>query len=104
MASDIAGTPHRHVQQALGQSFWKKPSACSDMHSLVFRMCWRNRGEALGLAGGAGVLCSLMGLVVLMHPPMLFGGHVSWGAQRIWGSSCGVLSAFFSAGAFISIR
>eukprot|EP00775_Hariotina_reticulata_P003069 gene3070-3349_t len=39
-----------------------------------------------------------------MHPPMLFGGHASWGTTRIWGSSCGVLSAFFSAGAFISIR
>lgn len=62
------------------------------------------RGEPLGLLGFAGCLCSLVGMVVLIHPPMFFGGHASWGPRRIWGTGFGLVSAICCAGAFISIR
>lgn len=62
------------------------------------------RGEPLGWQGGAGCAMSLVGMVVLSHPPMLFGGHEQWGPRRVWGTATGVVSAFFCAAAFISIR
>lgn len=65
---------------------------------------WAIRGEPLGLSGLAGCLVSLLGMVVLIHPPMLFGGHADWGPKRILGTSLGLVSAVCCAGAFISIR
>ena len=62
------------------------------------------RGEHLGLQGGLGCLASTGGMLLLIHPPFLFGGHQQWGPQRLWGVVAGVCGAFFAAGAFISIR
>lgn len=66
--------------------------------------CLLCRGEPLGLVGACGCLLSLLGLVVLTHPPMLFGGHTDWGPQRIAGTAFGVVSAVGATGAFICIR
>eukprot|EP00878_Enallax_costatus_P033869 GHUV01037445.1.p1 GENE.GHUV01037445.1~~GHUV01037445.1.p1 ORF type:complete len:347 (+),score=68.22 GHUV01037445.1:413-1453(+) len=60
-------------------------------------------GEPLGLLGGGGCVLSLLGLVLLTHPPMLFGGHADWGPQRIFGTLFGVISAVGATGAFICI-
>jgi drug/metabolite transporter (DMT)-like permease len=65
---------------------------------------WAIRGEALGLLGAAGVVVSLVGTVVVIHPPMLFGGHAAWGPARIAGTGFGLVSAVCCAGAFICIR
>jgi drug/metabolite transporter (DMT)-like permease len=62
------------------------------------------RGEPLGLLGFAGCGISLLGMVVLVHPPMIFGGHAQWGPRRVWGTGFGLFSAICCAGAFISIR
>lgn len=60
--------------------------------------------EPLGLKGVMGVVTSIGGLVILAHPPFLFGGHEGWGMQRKLGTMFGIISALFAAGAFISIR
>lgn len=65
---------------------------------------WAIRGEALGLLGVVGCLLSLAGMVVLTHPPMLFGGHEDWGPRRVWGTVLGAVAACCAAGAFICIR
>ncbi len=52
----------------------------------------------------AGVALSLLGLVLLTHPPFLFGGHTDWDHARVLGTCLGLASAFLAAGAFISIR
>lgn len=49
-------------------------------------------------------MLSLLGLVLLTHPPMLFGGHADWGPDRILGTMFGVISAVGATGAFICIR
>lgn len=90
---------------------------------------WAIMREPLGLRGLAGVIISLGGLLLLTHPPFLFGSSPSsstpssssalhgdgsvgvstahaggWDEQRLLGSMFGLLSAILSAGAFISIR
>lgn len=66
--------------------------------------CHHNRREFLGLLGVTGCTFSLIGMVVLMHPPMLFGGHTDWGVRRLLGTLFGVIASVFATGAFISIR
>uniref|UniRef100_A0A383VLI0 EamA domain-containing protein n=1 Tax=Tetradesmus obliquus TaxID=3088 RepID=A0A383VLI0_TETOB len=65
---------------------------------------WAIRGEPLGLLGVAGCAWSILGLVLITHPPMLFGGHADWGPKRVMGTLLGVTSAVFATGAFICIR
>ncbi|WIA15999.1 hypothetical protein OEZ85_012734 [Tetradesmus obliquus] len=65
---------------------------------------WAIRGEPLGLLGVAGCAWSILGLVLITHPPMLFGGHADWGPKRVLGTLLGVTSAVFATGAFICIR
>eukprot|EP00798_Chlamydomonas_sp_ICE-L_P011875 gene11875-14981_t len=60
--------------------------------------------EPMGLVGAAGVMLSVVGLVVLTHPPIIFGSRQPWGADRVLGTFNGLLAAFLAAGAFISIR
>jgi uncharacterized membrane protein len=43
------------------------------------------------------------GLVLLTHPPFIFGGTM-WAAQTAFGILCGLASAIFAAGAFLSIK
>jgi drug/metabolite transporter (DMT)-like permease len=62
------------------------------------------RGEPLSGAGAAGCLASFAGVVLLAHPPFLFGGHAEWGPARVAGTAAGLASALLAAGAFISIR
>ncbi|KAF6266011.1 hypothetical protein COO60DRAFT_639078 [Scenedesmus sp. NREL 46B-D3] len=65
---------------------------------------WAIRGEPLGWLGVAGCAWSVLGLVLITHPPMLFGGHMDWGPRRVGGTLFGVVSAVFATGAFICIR
>jgi drug/metabolite transporter (DMT)-like permease len=71
---------------------------------LAALLAWVLRGEPMGLGGAAGVLASFAGVVVLAHPPFMFGGHAEWGPRRAAGTSVGLLSALFAAGAFVCIR
>jgi drug/metabolite transporter (DMT)-like permease len=63
-------------------------------------------GEPLGFKGAAGAVASFAGLLVLLHPPGLFGGggHAAWGPKRVLGVASGALSAWVSAAAFITVR
>lgn len=61
-------------------------------------------GEPLGWQGIAGGAASFGGVVLLAHPPFLFGGHEDWGQRRVVGMAVGLLSALGAAAAFVSIR
>jgi drug/metabolite transporter (DMT)-like permease len=67
-------------------------------------LAWAIRGEPLSITGGVGCLASFLGVILLAHPPFLFGGHASWGPARVLGTVAGLLSALLGAAAFISIR
>ncbi len=67
-------------------------------------LAWLIRGEPLSITGALGCLASFLGVVLLAHPPFLFGGHASWGHTRIVGTVAGLMSALLGAAAFISIR
>jgi hypothetical protein len=60
--------------------------------------------EPLGLTGAAGCLISVAGVTILAHPPFLFGGHSSWGQQRLLGTLRGVASTLFASGTSYTIR
>jgi drug/metabolite transporter (DMT)-like permease len=60
--------------------------------------------EPLGWVGAAGCLISLTGATVISHPPFLFGGHSTWGPQRLLGTLCGIASPCFGAGTGYCIR
>ncbi|WIA38341.1 hypothetical protein OEZ86_001675 [Tetradesmus obliquus] len=60
--------------------------------------------EPLGLTGAAGCLVSVAGVTILAHPPFLFGGHSSWGQQRLLGTLAGVASTLFASGTSYTIR
>lgn len=78
------------------------------LHLLVFVLTMYlsccHRGEHLGWTGVLACISSIIGLLFVMHPPFLFGGHQDWSATRLLGTGVGVLAAFFSAAAFICIR
>lgn len=60
--------------------------------------------EPLGWFGLAGCFMSLSGVVVLAHPPFLFGGHAAWGAARLVGTVAGLASSLLAAGAYMCIK
>lgn len=60
--------------------------------------------EALGWPGALGCLASLTGVVVVTHPPFVFGGSSDHEESQMLGSLFGVVAALFSAGAFLAIR
>lgn len=66
------------------------PAACQALTALVARALL---GEPLGGRGAGGAALSLVGLVVLMHPPFLAGGHADWGPQRLLGVLFGAAAA-----------
>lgn len=53
--------------------------------------------------GVLGILGSIAGLIVLTHPPFIFGG-AEWDAERLSGTLFGVTAALCASGTFISIR
>eukprot|EP00193_Tetraselmis_chui_P000098 CAMPEP_0177757136 /NCGR_PEP_ID=MMETSP0491_2-20121128/3482_1 /TAXON_ID=63592 /ORGANISM="Tetraselmis chuii, Strain PLY429" /LENGTH=379 /DNA_ID=CAMNT_0019272767 /DNA_START=153 /DNA_END=1289 /DNA_ORIENTATION=- len=61
-------------------------------------------GERLGVLQVAGVLASVAGVVLIAHPPMLFGGHSEWGAGRGTAMGCLVGAALLAATAITIIR
>lgn len=61
-------------------------------------------GEPLGLQGAAGCGVSVAGVVLLAHPPLLFGGHAAWGRTRLLGTLAGVASTLFASGTSTVIR
>ncbi|KAI8475084.1 MAG: hypothetical protein J3K34DRAFT_406007 [Monoraphidium minutum] len=65
---------------------------------------WLLLGEPLGAAGAAGLAVSVAGVVVLVHPPALFGGHAESGRQRVLGTAAALGSSAFAAGVAFSIR
>jgi drug/metabolite transporter (DMT)-like permease len=60
--------------------------------------------ERLSWIGWLGVAVSLGGLLLLTHPPFIFGQGDQWDHRKIWGTSAGCSSAVFAAAAFITIR
>ncbi len=54
---------------------------------------WAFMGEPLGLHGLAGVVLSVLGLVVLTRPPFLFGGHAWVGREGRVGGQGGQAEA-----------
>eukprot|EP00879_Flechtneria_rotunda_P004737 GHRR01005006.1.p1 GENE.GHRR01005006.1~~GHRR01005006.1.p1 ORF type:complete len:564 (+),score=172.35 GHRR01005006.1:243-1934(+) len=65
---------------------------------------WLLLGEPLGANSIAGCLISVIGVVVLIHPPFLFGGHGDWGDKRLLGIVAGISSTLFSTGTSYAIR
>ena len=65
---------------------------------------WLVAGERTGPRAAAGAAAALAGLVLVLHPPWLFGGHAAWGPERAAGVAAGLGSAALSAGAFLTIR
>jgi drug/metabolite transporter (DMT)-like permease len=64
---------------------------------LAAALAWLLLGEAFPLLGWAGLLASLAGVVLVAHPPFLFGGHHSWGLTRLEGVAIDLASAGFGA-------
>ncbi|KAF8062013.1 SEPTIN3 [Scenedesmus sp. PABB004] len=70
-------------------------------------VAWALLGEPLGARGLLGCAVSLAGVVVLAHPPFLFGGHGQWrvaGNQRLAGTLSGVASTLAGSGAALCVR
>jgi len=61
-------------------------------------------GERLGMLQVAGVLGSVAGVVLIAHPPMLFGGHADWGKGRAAAMGALVGAALMAATAITIIR
>lgn len=72
--------------------------------TLTAILVWLVRGEHLGWLGAAGCLSSFSGLLLLVHPPFLFGGHQDWGYARSMGVVAGLVSSCLCAAAFLCIR
>lgn len=72
--------------------------------SMTVVLAWVLRGEPLGIRGASGCMLSLTGVVLLSHPPFLFGGTQQWSHTRIVGTVTGVIGAVFCAAGFVSIR
>lgn len=60
--------------------------------------------EKISLLSAVGCVLSTTGVVVLTHPPFLFGGHASWGQTRLYGVIIGSMAACFGAAAFTTIK
>jgi drug/metabolite transporter (DMT)-like permease len=69
-------------------------------------VAWLVAGERLTGRAALGAAVAILGLVLVLHPPFLFGGHEDWGGQseRGLGVAAGLVSAALSAGAFLTIR
>jgi drug/metabolite transporter (DMT)-like permease len=65
---------------------------------------WLFAGERMGPRAMLGAASALVGLVLVLHPPFLFGGHEAWGPERALGVAAGLGSAALSACAFLTIR
>lgn len=74
-----------------------KPPVTALMASLLLH-------EPLGWLGLAGCLVSMSGVVVLAHPPFLFGGHQQWDQTRALGTIFGLICPVFAAGVSYAIR
>uniref|UniRef100_A0A061RDF1 Membrane protein n=1 Tax=Tetraselmis sp. GSL018 TaxID=582737 RepID=A0A061RDF1_9CHLO len=77
--------------------FFLYPAATATFSFLFLR-------ERLRALQVAGVLASLAGVVLIAHPPMLFGGRGSWGPERAAAISFLVGSALMAATAITVIR
>jgi drug/metabolite transporter (DMT)-like permease len=65
---------------------------------------WLVAGERMNARAIAGAVGAVAGLVLVLHPPWLFGGHDEWGPERFFGVAAGLGSAALSACAFLTIR
>ena len=45
---------------------------------------WMLRGERVGILGGLGIAVTLLGVVCVAQPPVIFGGH-EWSHSRMAG-------------------
>mmetsp|Transcript_24244 Transcript_24244/g.67406 ORF Transcript_24244/g.67406 Transcript_24244/m.67406 type:complete len:470 (+) Transcript_24244:154-1563(+) len=61
-------------------------------------------GERLWILQALGVAASVAGVVLIAHPPILFGGHSDWGPGRGMAMAFLVGSAFAAASAITIIR
>eukprot|EP01024_Parvocaulis_polyphysoides_P053658 TRINITY_DN5359_c1_g5_i1.p2 TRINITY_DN5359_c1_g5~~TRINITY_DN5359_c1_g5_i1.p2 ORF type:complete len:271 (+),score=21.95 TRINITY_DN5359_c1_g5_i1:192-1004(+) len=64
---------------------------------------WLILGQKIVLFGFLGIICSIVGVMFVAHPPFLFGGHQEWGSQRIMGVLLGMISSFLEQRSFSSI-
>lgn len=63
------------------------PAQMTIMYSnpvLCAMLGWVLRGERVGLVGGLGITVTLLGVVFVAQPPVIFGGH-EWSHTRIAG-------------------
>jgi drug/metabolite transporter (DMT)-like permease len=65
---------------------------------LTALMAWLVLGEVFGWRGAAGFTACLAGVLIVAHPPFLFGGGEVWSVLRAVGVGVGVLSTLLGAG------
>lgn len=72
--------------------------------ALTALLAWPLLGEPLNAIGIAGCAASLIGMVLVVQPPALFGSAEGWSGARAVGVGFGLASALLAAGAYLAIR
>lgn len=65
--------------------------------------CWLLRLESTNCMMMCGFMICTLGVVLVSHPPILFGGHNEWGIARIGGVSMGLGGAIFATVSFLLV-
>jgi len=72
--------------------------------ALVAVLAFLFLGETIGLSGILGCISSIIGMVLVVRPPILEGDAGEWTNTRQLGVLMGILAAFLAAVAYTSIR
>ena len=91
--SDGVDVPQQIITEVLCSSA-SVPAQMTIMYSnpvLCVMLGWALRGERVGLVGGLGITVTLLGVVFVAQPPVIFGGH-EWSHLRM----AGMLSLTYS--------
>ncbi|GMH37099.1 hypothetical protein BSKO_04972 [Bryopsis sp. KO-2023] len=66
-------------------------------------ICWLFRIEPIKWTMSVGVAICMAGVVLVTHPPIIFGGHQHWGLARIGGVALGLGGAIFATTSFLTV-
>lgn len=65
--------------------------------------CWYFELERTNSVMQFGILVCISGVILISHPPFLFGGHKDWAVERIAGVSMGLAAALFTTAAVLLV-